>query len=83
MQHIKKYKNMMFNIGRLFHINKKKTKYLFMNDLEVITLLCGLKNVTCPNPGYTSITWVDIEFISEKKTDSGSSKSCTNKLMQP
>lgn len=39
-----------------------------MNDLEVITLLCGLKNVTCPNPGYTSITWVDIEFISEKKT---------------
>lgn len=56
---------MMFNIGRLFHINKKN-KYLFMNDLEVITLLCGLKNVTCPNPGYTSITWVDIEFISEK-----------------
>lgn len=54
-----------------------------MNDLEVITRLCGLKNVKCPNPGYTSITWVDIEFISEKKTDSGSSKSCTNKLMQP
>lgn len=38
-----------------------------MNDLEVITRLCGLKNVKCPNPGYTSITWVDIEFISEKK----------------
>lgn len=56
---------MMFNIGRLFHINKKN-KYLFMNDLEVITRLCGLKNVKCPNPGYTSITWVDIEFISEK-----------------
>lgn len=54
-----------------------------MNDLEVITRLCGLKNVKRPNPGYTSITWVDIEFISEKKTDSGNSKSCTNKLMQP
>lgn len=53
-----------------------------MNDLEVITRRCGLKNVKCPNPGYTSITWVDIEFISEKK-QSGSSKSCTNKLMQP
>lgn len=50
-----------------FILIKKKNKYLFMNDLEVITLLCGLKNVTCPNPGYTSITWVDIEFISEKK----------------
>lgn len=37
MQHIKRYKNMMFNIGRLFHINKKN-KYHFMNDLEVITL---------------------------------------------
>lgn len=37
-----------------------------MNDLEVITRLCGLKNVKCPSPGYTSITWVDIEFISEK-----------------
>lgn len=37
-----------------------------MNDLEVITRLCGLKNVKCPNPGYTSITRVDIEFISEK-----------------
>lgn len=36
MQHMKKYKNMMFNIGRLFHINKKK--YYFMNDLEVIAL---------------------------------------------
>lgn len=48
MQHIKKYKNMMFNIGRLFHINKKKNKYLFMNDLEVITRLCGLKNESAP-----------------------------------
>lgn len=39
----KEYKNMMFNIGRLFHINKKN-------------------QICC-----TSITWVDIEFISEKK----------------